>query len=95
VSQPASNTEDCFRAFVGKNFRGYFHDGDDSYLIFEDGRAIVFHQSTGAYWVEQKEDVDRKLHGFAERQKRILGDLYNVLELAGETPRMVQVPWPG
>jgi hypothetical protein len=64
--------------------RGYFRkDNGDSYLIFEDGRALVFHHETGAYWVATAKDVTRELDIVARRLQAETAALGNVLELAG------------
>jgi hypothetical protein len=78
-----SNTPDCFRTFVGQVLRGYFRKSGDSYLIFADGRALVVHHETGAYWVAAADDVTRELNIVA-RELRVETDaLANVLMLAG------------
>jgi hypothetical protein len=78
-----ANTLDCFRTFIGQALRGFFNKGGDSFLIFEDGRALVFHHETGAYWVAVKNDVDRELDIVVRRLRKETASLSNVLHLAG------------
>lgn len=79
----ASNTLDCFRTFVGDRMRGYFRSGGDSFLVFEDGRALVFHHETGAYWVAQRDAVTRELDHVAQELKKQTDALADALRLAG------------
>ena len=79
-----SNTKECFRTFVGKTMRGYFNTGGDSYLIFEDGRALVFHHETGAYWVAQPNDVERAMWPVRQRLECETAALKDVIAAAGK-----------
>lgn len=79
-----SNTLDCFRTFVGQTMRGYFNKDGDSFLIFQDGRALVVHHETGAYWVATAHDVARALDIVARRLHADTRALRNVLTLAGK-----------
>jgi molybdopterin-guanine dinucleotide biosynthesis protein len=79
-----ANTPDCFRTFIGHVLRGCFQKGGDSYLIFADGRALVLHHETGAYWVAMADDVARELNYVASRLKTETDALKNVLALAGK-----------
>lgn len=78
-----ANTQGCFLTFIGQSLRGYFRHNGDSYLIFMDGRALVFHHETGAYWVASASDTARELDVVARRLKQDTLALGNVLELAG------------
>lgn len=86
-SGSTSNTQDCFLTFVGARMKGYFRKGGDSFVIFEDGRALVFHHETGAYWVATKSDVERELDVVRKQYERDTMGLANVLELAGSPTR--------
>ena len=70
-SGSTSNTEDCFRTFVGKKLIGYFRKGGDSYLVFSDKRALVFHHETGAYWVATADDVGREVDIIAQELQEL------------------------
>lgn len=81
-----ANHPDCFRAFIGTRLRWYFAKGCDTYLIFEDGRALVIHHKTGAYWVATANDVNRELAFEVARLSAETAALANVLTLAGVDP---------
>lgn len=78
-----ANTEDNFRTFIGQSLRGYFRKDGDSYLIFEDGRALVLRHATGAHWVATANEVTRELNIVARQLKQHTDALSNVLTLAG------------
>lgn len=78
-----SNTKECFRTFIGQRMTGYFLKDGDSFLLFDDGRALVIHHETGAYWVVGAQEVQRDLDAVAGELQRQTDDLRNVLDLAG------------
>ena len=60
MGNPASNTDDCFREFIGLRVKGAVMLRDSRLLIFEDGRGLVVHHN-GSFWVRSKEDVAREV----------------------------------
>lgn len=60
-----ANTRAVLRHLVGARIAACFQvpaatgdGGLDTYIVDESGCALVFHHSTGAYWVESKAEVD-------------------------------------
>lgn len=95
MNNPASNTRDCFREFVGQRVIGLLFDAlpDDRQLspgsktlIFEDRRGLTI-SGNGTYWIESVETVARAV----ERQKAKLTtaqrELNEVLATAGAMER--------
>ena len=90
---PASNTNDCFREFIGQKVVGVLFDAlpingkhhSSKALIFEDGRALTIY-ANGSFWVDSKEDVERAIAQKAEQIKRLQAEHAEVLVLAGRLP---------
>jgi hypothetical protein len=88
----ASNTRDCFGAFVGQRLIGLLFDAcppsrrdiaaGTATMVFEDGRGLVF-ASNGAFWIESADDVRRALQASQDALTSIERDLRDVITLAG------------
>ena len=71
MGNPASNSKDCFREFLGKKFVGILFDtmpisdarlaSGNKTLIFEDGRALTL-SDNGSYWIESEKEVARAVN---------------------------------
>lgn len=92
MGNPASNTFDCFREFVGKKVVGVLQGAlpvgrrdiasGTKTLVFEDGRGLTV-ASNGSYWIDSKEDVDRAVSEVTEELEKLRRDTEDVLRLAG------------
>src|SRR5690348_14170268 len=93
----ASNTHDCFRAFIGQRCVGVMFDAlpvnrrdiasGTKTLVFEDGRGLTV-AANGSYWIESAEDVGRAVSQRREDLARMQLDLVEVLSLAGALKRL-------
>ena len=81
MGNPASNTKDCFREFLGMKMTGVLFDvmpisradlkAGNTTMIFEDGRGLTI-SSRGSYWVESEKEVTRAVEiTAAELDERI------------------------
>jgi len=88
----ASNTRDCFRAFVGQRLVGLLFDAcpahrkdlsaGNVHLIFEDGRALTI-SNKGSYWIETAEDIRAAVARKEGELRQTERDLQEVIAAAG------------
>lgn len=88
-----ANTKDCIRECIGRTVRGVLFDafppgrsdiaGGTKALVLDDGRAIVF-ADNGAFWMENRADVERAIARAKEALQLVQSDLADVLTAAGE-----------
>ncbi len=88
MENPASNTEDCWREFIGQRLKGLVINPESRTLVFEDGRGLTVHHA-GSYWITPVLDVTRAIEERRQHLRRIERDLQDVLLLAGEPPTAV------
>lgn len=89
---PASNTKDCFRAFIGHKVKGVLFDAlpmgrcdladGNKTLVFDDGRGLTI-ANNGSYWVESAEDVREAISTTKKRLQSAKKDIEDVLQLTG------------
>ena len=77
-----SNTQECFRTFLGHTLKGLVFDSQDSvWLIFDCGAALVLsHHST--YWTVLPEEVKRQINYYKQKLEETKKDLQDVIFLA-------------
>ena len=81
MGNPASNTMDCYREFLGQRLVGLLANAQIAgsgarvtMLIFEDWRGLALCEN-GSYWVSNREDVRRAVRHRRDELTRIEHDL--------------------
>lgn len=85
MGNPASNTNDCFREFIGQRVKGLVMAADSRTLVFEDGRGLTVHHN-GSFWVTAKQEVDRAIEERRQHLRHVEREIQDVLALSGEPP---------
>lgn len=88
----ASNTNDCFREFIGQKVKGVLFGAlprsrpdlaaSTKTLVFEDGRGLTI-AGNGSFWIDSKEDVGRAIGREHDRLKQTKKEIAGILALAG------------
>lgn len=80
---PASNTKECFRYCIGLQVIGVMFGNDGYTLVFDNGTGLTLN-STGAFWIEGRDAIDRMRGEHRQRLEHLTADLRDVLALSGE-----------
>lgn len=90
-----SNTQECFRTFIGCRVRGFLKNalpvgrcdlaGGTKTLIFECGWGLTIAKN-GSYWTESPEDIARAVEIAKRELADIKGDIEDALKVAGAQP---------
>jgi hypothetical protein len=83
--RPASNTKDAFRYAIGRTVVGVLFDGLPTCtktLVFDDGTGLTL-SSSGAFWTESAEDVQRAIGLVRERLEDAQQQYDAILRTAG------------
>jgi hypothetical protein len=83
MGNPTSNTNDCFREFIGQRVKGVILTAENRMLVFEDGRALTVHHN-GSYWVSNAVDVSFALAERRRHLQTVEREIRDLLTLAGE-----------
>jgi hypothetical protein len=89
----ASNTRDCFRAFVGQKVIGLLFNAlpvnrrelaaGNKTLVFDDGRGLTI-AANGSFWIDSADDVQRAIVIARNALHATQAELADVLALAGD-----------